>query len=93
MYPIKTYCDIADETYLRGKPLEERRNLSRLEVRDSNTVGKDYLLIVVSRSRERMLPEEFKDKRLYNSIRLHAGQVKRLVKALNQFLREKGESR
>ena len=76
-----------------GKPLEERRDLSRLEVRDSNTVGKDYLLIVVSRSRERMLPEEFQDKRLYNSIRLHAGQVKRLVKALNQFLREKGESR
>lgn len=93
MYPIKIYCDIADETYMRGKPLEERRDWSRLEVRDSNTVGKDYLLLVVSRAWERMLPEERQDKRLYNSIRLHAGQVKRLVKALNQFLREKEESR
>lgn len=93
MYPTKTYCDIADETYMRGKPLEERRDWGRLEVRDSNTVGKDYLLLVVSRARERMLPEEFQDKRLYNGIRLHAGQVKRLVKALNRFLREKEESR
>ena len=80
-----TYLDMADDTYTHGlsETIEERRRYGRIEVYDSNTVGKKYLCVKVT------------DK--LNSgahIRLHKGQVKRLIKALQKFVEyAEGEAR
>ena len=47
MWPNKTYLDIADTSYSKGKPLEIRRKWGRIRIRDSNTAGRDYLRIDV----------------------------------------------
>ena len=85
MYPTKTYLDIADDTYTRnmGLSLEERRSWSRLEVRDSNTAGRDFLLLKVSFN-----PIEHPEWGVGSaSIRMHVEQVKMLVKALQRFVK------
>ena len=87
MYPIKTYLDMADETYSarRKLPLENRRRWGRVIVRDSNTAGKDYLLLRVSQQVTDDQPE-------VGGIRMHKGQVKRLIKALQKFVNEVEEN-
>lgn len=72
-----TYLDMADDTYLRGlsASLEERRRYGRIDVYDSNTVGKKYLCVSVSNCTGNGA-----------HIRLHKGQVKRLIKALQKFI-------
>ena len=90
MYPIKTYLDIADETYTVGQKLglEERRDWARLIVRDSNTVGKDYLLLRVSHNMHEHAGMDIDGQTAFCSIRMHKGQVKRLIKALQKFVDE-----
>lgn len=79
MWPIETYADIYDQTYSRGycKGKNERAKFGHLIIRDSNTVGKDYLLVGCNKRT---------DNSLDSSIRLHKGQVKQIIRALYKWL-------
>ena len=68
-----TYLDMADTTY-RGKNLEERRGFGRIQLHDSNTAFKKYLCIGVS--------DEFGKAH----IRIHKGQAKQIVNALQKYI-------
>ena len=74
-FPIKTYADIYDITY-HGYDLP-RGYFGHLVIRDSNTCGKDYLLIGCN-------CDDTGD--LKAGIRLHKGQVRQVIRALNKFL-------
>lgn len=73
-----TYLDMSDDTYTKGQSasIEERRRFGHLEVYDSNTCGKTYLCMKVTDLLHRP----------GGHIRLHKGQVKRLIKALQKFI-------
>ena len=79
MWPIETYADIYDQTYSKGYVTErsERAKFGHLIIRDSNTVGKDYLLIGCN---------DRADSGLDSAIRLHKGQVKQVIRALHKWL-------
>ena len=84
MWPIETYADIYDQTYARGcvSELSERAKFGHLIIRDSNTAGKDYLLIGNNKRN---------DNDLDCSIRLHKGQVKQVIRALRKWLARIGD--
>ena len=84
------YLDIAYNTYTRNMDatLEDRRDWARLELQDSNTVGKNYLLLKVSHNAVKHPNRGIRGERLTASIRLHKGQVKKIIKALEKFLKE-----
>lgn len=79
MWPIETYADIYDQTYRRGYVTErsERARFGHLIIRDSNTAGRDYLLVGCNKRA---------DNNLDSSIRLHKGQVKQVIRALHKWL-------
>lgn len=81
MWPIVTYLDMADNTYARGETIEERRKWGRIGVYDSNTCGKDYLVVKVSNTVTNGTD-------MCAHIRLHRGQVKTLIRALEKFVKE-----
>lgn len=76
-----TYLDMADTTYSRGENIEECRKWGRVEIYDSNTVGKYYLCLLVSASKGNVSGREESA-----HIRLNRGQVKQIIKALQKFL-------
>lgn len=82
-YPIKTYLDMADDTYARGEPIDVRRHWGRIMVYDSNTVGKDYLCVRVSTC--------VGGSEMGSRMRMHRGQVKTLIRALEKFVKESEE--
>ena len=82
-YPIKTYADIYDQTYRNTRP-GNRGHFGHLVIRDSNTVGKDYLLVGCN---------DREDANLDSAIRLHKRQVKQIVRALNRWLVRVGDER
>ena len=86
------YLDIADNTYTRNMEatIDDRRDWARLELQDSNTVGKNYLLLKVSHNAVKYPKRGIGGDRLTASIRLHKGQVKKIIKALRKFV-EKAE--
>lgn len=84
MWPIKTYLDMADNTYARGEDIETRRKWGRIVVYDSNTVGRDYLCVKVSHGGDG-------GNEVGSHIRLHRGQVKQLIRALETFVNESME--
>ena len=81
-YPIKTYANIYDTTYGRVPEGQPRGHFGHLIIRDSNTVGKDYLLIGLN-SRD--------DTGLDEAIRLNKKQVKQIIRALRNWLTRIGE--
>ena len=77
-FPIQTYADIYDQTYSRREmSAQERADFGHLIIRDSNTVGKHYLLLgCIYRE----------DSSLDVSIRLHRKQAKQIIRAINKWL-------
>ena len=70
------YLDMADVTYRTPytEVIEERRKFGRIEIYDSNTAFKKYLCIGVSSDEGKA------------HIRLHKGQAKQIVKALQKYI-------
>lgn len=69
------YLDMADVTYARhGEDISTRRSFGRIQVYDSNTAFKKYVCI------------GFSDEGGKAHIRLHKGQVKQIVVALQKFI-------
>lgn len=89
MWPNKTYLDLADTSYSKGKPLEIRRKWGRIRVRDSNTAGKDYLRIdVMSAKTDEAHPDvDSCAETDYGSIRLTRGEARKVYNALGRYFR------
>ena len=84
-FPIKTYANIYDRTY--PPALVDPTNkgyFGHLIIRDSNTVGKDYLLIGCN-------DNETTD--LKAAIRLNRRQAKFVVRAIKKWLKRIGDER
>lgn len=98
MWPNKTYLDIADTSYSKGKPLEIRRKWGRIRVRDSNTAGRDYLRIDVMEGKydEAFLRNHTIDDctdTVHASIRLTRAEARRVYAALGRFFKRSDEWR
>lgn len=92
MFPLKTYLDIADTTYSKGKPLEIRRKWGRIRVRDSNTAFKDYLRIDVMEGKfdEAFVSNHSIDdctETVYASIRLNRAEARQVYNALGRYFK------
>lgn len=74
-FPIETYVDIYDETYVNDS--KNRGAFGHLVVRDSRTGGKDYLLVGINRNDTADLDV---------SIRLNTKQVGQVMRGLQNFL-------
>ena len=81
-YPIKTYANIYDTTYGQVPEGQPRGYFGHLIIRDSNTAGKDYLLVGCN-NRD--------DTALDVSIRLNKRQVKQIIRALTKWLERIGK--
>lgn len=75
-FPIETYIDIYDHTYHNGDR-KNRGSFGHLVIRDSNTVGKDYLLVGCNYDETGNLTA---------SIRLNEKQVREVIQGLREFL-------
>lgn len=92
MWPLKTYLDIADTSYSKGKPLEIRRKWGRIIIRDSNTAFKEYLCIDTENGK---FDEAFLTNHSisdctemeHTSIRLTRAEAKRVYCAIGRFLK------
>lgn len=80
---MSTYLDMVDDTYCRGQSRGEREIFGHLTLYDSNTVGKRYLCLKLTHGPLQTTPPI---PRQGASIRLHKGQVKRIIKALQKYL-------
>jgi len=84
-YPIKTYANIFDTTYGMGMGHSlPKGSFGHLIIRDSNTVGKDYLLVGCN-------DNDSSD--LDRTIRLNKKQVKQVIRACEKFLKRIGETK
>lgn len=92
MWPNKTYLDLADTSYAKGKPLGIRRKWGRIIIRDSNTAGRDYLRIDTENGKfdEAFLRSHSVDdctKMEHTSIRLTRSEARRVYNALGRYFR------
>lgn len=86
-YPIKTYANIFDITYSASRARDgmvPKGLFGHLIIRDSNTVGKDYLLVGCNHNASSALDA---------SIRLNKKQVKQVIRACEKFLKRIGETK